>query len=101
MSILVGRQQMIQQRVGNAMKFNLGATAMFMVPVLMLVAGMAGCASSPVKEVVSTKEAPDAIGPYSQAVKVGNLHFLSGQAAIDPKTNQMISGAIEEQVSGQ
>ena len=59
--------------------------------------GIAGCASSPITEVVGTKEAPAAIGPYSQAIKVGNLLFLSGQISIDPKTNQMNSGTIEEQ----
>jgi len=59
--------------------------------------GIAGCASSPITEVVGTKEAPAAIGPYSQAIKVGNLLFLSGQISIDPKTDQMNSGTIEEQ----
>jgi 2-iminobutanoate/2-iminopropanoate deaminase len=68
-----------------------------MVPALLLVIGMTGCASGPMKEAVSTQEAPAAIGPYSQAIKVGNLLFLSGQIAIDPKTNQMNSGSIEEQ----
>ena len=37
-------------------------------------------------EVVYTKNAPDAIGPYSQAMKVGNLVFTSGQIAINPAT---------------
>ncbi len=41
-------------------------------------------------EKIYTKNAPDAIGPYSQAVKVGNLVFTSGQIAIDPQ-----SGAVE------
>ena len=67
------------------------------VPALLLAMGMAGCASAPMKEAVSTKEAPAAIGPYSQGIKVGNLLFLSGQISIDPKTNQMSSGSIEEQ----
>jgi 2-iminobutanoate/2-iminopropanoate deaminase len=49
------------------------------------------------KEVVFTKDAPAAIGPYSQSVKVGNLLFLSGQASIDSKTNQLNAGTIEEQ----
>jgi 2-iminobutanoate/2-iminopropanoate deaminase len=49
------------------------------------------------KEVVSTKEAPAAIGPYSQGIRIGNLLFLSGQISIDPKTNQMNSGSVEEQ----
>ena len=50
------------------------------------------------KEVVSTKDAPAAIGPYSQAIRAGNMLFLSGQIPIDPKTNQpMATGSIEEQ----
>lgn len=61
---------------------------------------IAGCAAAPPtvgKEVIATKGAPDAIGPYSQAVKLGNALFLSGQLAIDPKTNQFTPGTIEEQ----
>lgn len=50
------------------------------------------------KEVISTKDAPAAIGPYSQAVRSGSMLFLSGQIPIDPKTNMvMASGTIEEQ----
>jgi len=58
-----------------------------------------GCATNAVqKEVVATKKAPEAIGPYSQAVKFGNLLFLAGQIAIDPKTNQLMKDAsIEDQ----
>jgi len=40
---------------------------------------------------------PAPIGPYSQAVKVGQLLFCSGQIALDPKTGQMVSGGIEQQ----
>ena len=49
------------------------------------------------KEVVATKDAPEAIGPYSQAIKFGNMLFLAGQIPIDPKTNQLNTGSIEEQ----
>ncbi len=49
------------------------------------------------KETISTKNAPDAIGPYSQAVKVGNLIFCSGQIPIDPVTSEFISEHIAEQ----
>jgi 2-iminobutanoate/2-iminopropanoate deaminase len=59
--------------------------------------GLTGCNVSPVKQVISTTNAPAAIGPYSQAIKVGSLLFLSGQIAIDPKTNQMSTASIEEQ----
>ena len=79
------------------MKISLRGPAGFTLTAVLLAIGMAGCASSPIKEAVCTKEAPTAIGPYSQAVKVGNLLFLSGQISIDPKTNQMNAGSIEEQ----
>lgn len=49
------------------------------------------------KEIISTKNAPEAIGPYSQAVKVGNMVFTSGQIPINPKTGEMVSGSIEEE----
>lgn len=58
---------------------------------------MLGCASSPTKESVGTNDAPAAIGPYSQAIKVGNMLFLAGQISIDPKSGQMSTGSIEEQ----
>ena len=47
------------------------------------------------KEVMVNKKAPSAIGPYSPALKVGNLIFVSGQIPIDPKTGEMIEGEIE------
>lgn len=49
------------------------------------------------KEIVKTNEAPDAIGPYSQAVKINKMVFLSGQIAIDPNNQQFIDGDIETQ----
>jgi 2-iminobutanoate/2-iminopropanoate deaminase len=49
------------------------------------------------KEIVNTSKAPNAIGPYSQAIKIHKLVFLSGQIAIDPKTQQFIEGDIETQ----
>jgi len=56
-----------------------------------------GCCAGSAKEVIATPQAPAAIGPYSQAIKSGNLLFLSGQIAIDPRTNQFIAGSVEEQ----
>jgi len=50
-----------------------------------------------VKEIISTDKAPGAIGPYSQAVKVGNMVFLSGQIPIDPTTGQFVSEDVAEQ----
>ena len=49
------------------------------------------------KEIVNTSKAPNAIGPYSQAIKINKMVFLSGQIAIDPKTQQFIEGDIETQ----
>ena len=49
------------------------------------------------KTVVSTPLAPKAVGPYSQGVRVGNLVYTAGQAALDPNTQQLISGGITEQ----
>lgn len=44
------------------------------------------------RAVISTPSAPDAIGPYSQAVKVGNTVWLSGQIPLDPQTMEMVGG---------
>jgi 2-iminobutanoate/2-iminopropanoate deaminase len=49
------------------------------------------------RDVVSTKDAPQAIGPYSQAIKAGGFVFVSGQVAIDPATAEVISGDISAQ----
>ena len=46
---------------------------------------------------IETNKAPKAIGPYSQAIECGSFIFTSGQIAIDPETNAMKSGSIEEQ----
>lgn len=46
---------------------------------------------------VSTDKAPAAIGPYSQAVKFGNMLFCSGQIPLDPSTGEMVAGAITDQ----
>jgi 2-iminobutanoate/2-iminopropanoate deaminase len=50
-----------------------------------------------VKEIIATDRAPRAIGPYSQAVRVGNLIFASGQIPIDPATGEFVAGGIAEQ----
>ena len=49
------------------------------------------------KKVISTPKAPAAIGPYSQAIQVGNLIYTSGQIPIDPATGQFVEGGIIEQ----
>ena len=48
-------------------------------------------------EVISTEAAPGAIGPYSQAIKTGNMIFCSGQIPIDPATGEFVSSNIAEQ----
>jgi endoribonuclease L-PSP len=50
-----------------------------------------------VKEVIYTETAPKPLGPYSQAVKAGNMLFVSGQIPIDPKTGEVVKGGIKEQ----
>ncbi len=50
-----------------------------------------------VKEAVLTDKAPKPVGPYSQAIKVGNFLFISGQIPIDPKTGKIVEGGIREQ----
>lgn len=49
------------------------------------------------KEAVFTERAPRPIGPYSQAIKLGDLLFVSGQIPIDPATNEVVKGGIKEQ----
>jgi len=51
----------------------------------------------PARIVIATNEAPKAIGPYSQAVRSGNLLFTSGQIALDPESQQVVAGGIAEQ----
>ncbi len=48
-------------------------------------------------ETIATKDAPAAIGPYSQAVRAGELVFLSGQIPLDPATGQLVEGDIVAQ----
>ncbi len=48
-------------------------------------------------EAISTKDAPAAIGPYSQGIKAGDMLFLSGQVPIDPKTGELVQGDIATQ----
>ena len=50
------------------------------------------------KEIISTNKAPQAIGTYSQAVKVGGTVYLSGQIPLIPETMEMVEGGIEVQI---
>ena len=47
------------------------------------------------KKIIRTENAPAPIGPYNQAVQFGNMLFVSGQIAIDPKTNELYTGDIQ------
>ena len=49
------------------------------------------------REIISTADAPKAIGPYSQAVRANGLVFVSGQVAIDPATQQVVEGDVAAQ----
>jgi 2-iminobutanoate/2-iminopropanoate deaminase len=49
------------------------------------------------REIVATKDAPQAIGPYSQAIKANGFVFTSGQIAIDPATQQVVAGDVAAQ----
>jgi reactive intermediate/imine deaminase len=49
------------------------------------------------KQIISTADAPSAIGPYSQAVRVGNTIWVSGQIPLDPATKELVGGDIEAQ----
>jgi 2-iminobutanoate/2-iminopropanoate deaminase len=49
------------------------------------------------KKIISTSEAPAALGPYSQAIRVGSTIYCAGQIPLDPKSGQIVSGGIETQ----
>jgi reactive intermediate/imine deaminase len=50
------------------------------------------------KQIISTPDAPAAIGVYSQAVRAGNTVWVSGQIPLDPKTKELVAGGIEAQI---
>ncbi|WP_440996402.1 RidA family protein [Arhodomonas sp. SL1] len=49
------------------------------------------------REIIHTDEAPAAIGPYSQAVRIGDVVYLSGQIPLDPQTMELVGGGFEAQ----
>lgn len=49
------------------------------------------------KEIISTSQAPSAIGPYNQSIKINNTLYISGQIPLVPKTMELVSGNIEEE----
>ena len=50
------------------------------------------------KTVINVGNAPEAVGPYSQAIKTGNLLFISGQIPVDPSTGELVTGPVELQM---
>jgi reactive intermediate/imine deaminase len=50
------------------------------------------------KQIISTTAAPAAVGTYSQAIRVGNTIWLSGQLPLDPRTQQLVEGDVEAQI---
>ena len=64
---------------------------------LFVVALMTSVSFAQEKKVVATKDAPQPIGPYSQAIKAGGFVFASGQIALDPATGKLIEGDIKAQ----
>jgi 2-iminobutanoate/2-iminopropanoate deaminase len=79
------------------MKITQSPLALAVVAALSVLPVAAGAAG--LKEIITTKDAPAAIGPYSQAVRAGTMLFVAGQIAIDPKTGQLKNGTDEEQVA--
>ncbi len=66
--------------------------------VLLAALSFSACAGgSGDREVISTPDAPAAIGPYSQGIRVGNTLYLAGQIALDPATGKLVEGDIEAQ----
>jgi len=68
-----------------------------LLSMVLLLAGQIGYAAERI--VVSTDKAPKAIGPYSQAIRYGDMLFVSGMIPIDPKTNELSKGDIEAQAT--
>jgi 2-iminobutanoate/2-iminopropanoate deaminase len=51
------------------------------------------------RKVIATSEAPAAVGPYSQAIAVGNTLYCAGQIPLDPATNELVPGGVTEQTT--
>ncbi len=68
------------------------------IPIVAIASCLVGCQQQVLdRDTISTDKAPAAIGPYSQAIRIGNRLYLSGQIGIDPATGQMVDGGIEGQ----
>lgn len=76
-------------------KINLISKITILLTLLLLCA----CSNTNIKKVISTSDAPQAVGPYNQAIVYGDLVYCSGQIALDPKTNEMVENDIEIQTN--
>jgi len=66
----------------------------------LLLSIMAGCSNQKITRItIQTDKAPAAIGPYSQAVAVGNTLYLAGQLGMDPATGKLVAGGVEAQTT--
>ena len=72
-----------------------------LVAAIMAIPAVMSAAANPAaaNEVISTENAPAAIGPYSQAIMAGDTLYLAGQIAIDPATGELTPGTIEEETT--
>ena len=69
-----------------------------MIPAILLIVVLTGCSyQSMDREIISSQKAPAAIGPYSQAVRVGDTLYLSGQLGLDPATGKFAGQGFEAQ----
>lgn len=66
------------------------------VPVIILAIALCGCTT---RQAITTPNAPQAIGPYSQAIKTGNMLFISGQIGIDPDSGKLVENGIEAETN--
>ena len=76
---------------------HIGKITVILFILLLVVSCQQEQAQSLAKHVLSSKDAPAAIGPYSQAIKVGNTLYCSGQIAIDPKRSELVDDTIENE----
>ena len=51
------------------------------------------------KKIINTKNAPAPIGPYNQAIKIGNMLYISGQVALDPLNNNLVKSSIKDETN--
>lgn len=65
--------------------------------ILLAAASAAACTANPAREQVATKDAPAALGPYSQGIAAGSVVYVSGQIPLDPATGEVRAKTIEDQ----